>query len=69
MSDEMEYYKDELNRMSNSIKKCDMIEMLDLTNFFMAESNAHMTGISEDVQDRIKYYIRKFKQDCQCKSR
>jgi len=69
MSDQMEYYKGELKRMADSIKNCDIIEMLDLTDFFIAESNTHMAGIDELVQDRIRYYTRKFKQDCQCKSR
>jgi hypothetical protein len=69
MTNEPKYYENELKRMADSIKACNIIEMLDITDFFIAESNAQMTGIDKEVQDRIMYYTRKFKQDCGCKKR
>lgn len=42
MPNHMEYYKSELTRMADSVKACNIIEMLDLTDFFIAESNTHM---------------------------
>ncbi len=69
MTKELGYYESELKRMADSVKACNIIEMLDLTDFFIAESNSHMTGIDKEVQDRIMYHTRKFKQDCGCKKR
>lgn len=66
MPNHMEYYKSELARMADSVKACNIAEMLDLTDFFIAESNTHMAGIDKDVQDRILYYTRKYKQECTC---
>ena len=69
MTEELVYYESELKRMADSVKACNIIEMLDLADFFIAESNTHMTGIDKEVQDRIMHYTRKFKQDCGCKKR
>lgn len=69
MANELKYYENELRRMADSVKACNIIEMLDTTDFFIAESNTNTTGIDKEVQDRIMYYTRKFKQDCGCKKR
>lgn len=42
MASHLEYYESELKRMSDSVKECNIIEMLDMTDFFIAESNTHM---------------------------
>lgn len=69
MTNHLEYYESELKRMTDSVKACNIIEILDITDFFIAESNAHMGGIDKEVRDRIMYYTRKFKQDCGCVKR
>lgn len=69
MTEELTYYESELKRMADSVKACNIIEMLDITDFFIAESNTNMAGIDKEVQNRIMYYTRKFKQDCGCKKR
>lgn len=66
MSDQMEYYKDELNQMANNVKKCDT-QVLDGLVFFMQEADTHMAGISDDVMTNIKYEVGRYKKNCLCK--
>jgi hypothetical protein len=69
MTSELKYYESELKRMADSVRACNIIEILDLADFFIAESNTNTTGIDKDIQDRIMYFTRKFKQNCGCKKR
>ena len=39
----------------------------DSIEFFLREANAHMAGISEDVERKINSEINRFKKDCKCK--
>ena len=62
---QMKYYKKELDDMNKWVKECN-ISILDNMQNFMNEANKNMTGIDKDVVDRVAYYIRKFKENCNC---
>jgi len=63
--DQMKYYKKELDDMDKWVDECN-ITILDGVEYFMGETNAHMSGISTDVVNRVKDDIKRFKQKCNC---
>lgn len=68
-SDQMQYYEEELKSLAEAVKKCDVVGITDAFDFFIEESNASTAGLDTEVQDRLKYYTRKIKQNCMCKER
>lgn len=64
-SEQMEYYKKELQDMADHVKKCDTA-ILDDIKYFKDEEAAYMHTLDTEVNDRIDYYIRKFKEGCKC---
>lgn len=65
MSDQMEYYAEDIKKLIDRVNKCD-VRTLDSLVFFMQEADTHMAGISDDVMTNIKYEVNRYKKDCRC---
>lgn len=68
MTNQKEFYIEDLQKLRNRIDKCSN-ETLDSLVFFMEEANAYVQGISEDIIKEIKDEVKKFKKDCRCERR
>lgn len=68
MTNQREYYAEDLEKLKNRVDKCN-IEVLDSLEFFMEEANAYMQGISNDIIKEIKEEIKKFKKNCRSERR
>jgi hypothetical protein len=65
MTNGKEYYAKELNILRRRVSQCrnDVIGSL---VYFMAEANAHPSGIPDEVADEIKGEALKFRLNCAC---
>ena len=62
-----EYYTEDLEKLRNRVSKCST-QVLDSLEFFLEEANTYSAGISDDIVNKIKDDVKKFKKNCMCKS-
>ena len=65
VSDQQEYYKEELAKMKSTAINCNK-DFLNYVEFFMDDANVHMAGIDPEVHNEVKSYIRRFRENCYC---
>ena len=65
MTDKL-YYSKDLKELANSVKSCDLDLLTEKLNYFIAQADTQMSGISNDVRIDIAYYTRKFRERCIC---
>jgi hypothetical protein len=63
---EMKYYKEDLDKLTKRVNDCST-DTLDSIEFFLLEADAHMQGISDNIKEKIRNEINRFKKDCKCK--
>ena len=68
MTNQQEYYTEDLEKLRKRVDKCSS-ETLDSLEFFLQETDAHMTGISNDIMKEIHKEIDTFKKNCRCERR
>jgi hypothetical protein len=66
MSNVKEYYTDDLNILRRRVNEC-RTDFIGSLMHFMAEANAHPSGIPEEVAEEIKAEALKFRMNCECK--
>ena len=67
MTNVKEYYAEDLKVLRLRVSQC-RNDVTDSLVYFMAEANAHSTGILDEVAEEIKEEALKFRKNCECKN-
>ena len=65
MTNGKEYYEEDLKVLRRRVSQC-RNEIIGSLVYFMAEANAHPSGIPDEVAEEIKEEALKFRLNCEC---